>query len=142
MKQYEKIILSVFVLLLFIGCTKEVVQDIVENTSTPMVEGPAVVEDVIEPEIIDEVMIEEAVFKIVNIYRYSIDPVSLEINKGDTVKWINLDDRLHKVTFKETWDIRSENLEEGESYTHTFNKVGIYTSLDVPFGMRGTIIVR
>ena len=52
-------------------------------------------------------------------------PAKLKIKKGDTVVWVNSDDRDHTVVAKdESFD--SGKIAAGEEFKHTFEKPGKY----------------
>jgi amicyanin len=76
-------------------------------------------------------------------------PKVLRIKAGTTVTWTNDDNVMHTVTSgngnTETPDnlIESGYLEQGESFSYTFNKVGTYNYYCIPHPlMQGTVIVE
>lgn len=80
---------------------------------------------------------------------YSFTPSSVVIKAGDTVKWINRVDNQHTVTSGKdgaadgTWD--SKRLNNGQSFSYTFEKAGTYPYFCVPhtvFKMRGEVVVQ
>jgi len=76
----------------------------------------------------------------INIDNFAFTPANIEINKGDTVTWINNDDAPHTVTFN---GFSSETLVKGGSYKHTFNDLGdfdYYCKLHP--SMKGKVIVK
>jgi plastocyanin len=78
----------------------------------------------------------------VTIDHHAFAPAALTIAVGTTVIWKNADDTPHTVTEKNR-AFRSEGLDTGDSFTHTFTTPGDYTyfcSLH-PF-MVGEIVVK
>lgn len=61
---------------------------------------------------------------------YDFDPAVIEINKGDTVKWINKDKMAHSLTSS---TFKSGNIPKGEEYQFTFNEAGEFEYTDVYF---------
>jgi plastocyanin len=59
----------------------------------------------------------------VNIQNYTFNPPSLQINAGDTVKWVNMDSVPHEP--KGT-DFDSGSLAPNSTFIHTFNNTGTY----------------
>ena len=76
------------------------------------------------------------------IHRNNFDPETITINKGDTVTWINMDDRYHLINSRSGDDFRSDRLGEGETFSFTFEKSGTVEYIDGVFGLKGTIIVK
>ncbi|MFB6311976.1 MAG: plastocyanin/azurin family copper-binding protein [Salinirussus sp.] len=79
----------------------------------------------------------------------SFDPVTAEIDAGETVAWVNRDSFNHDVTaaqFRETaadWSF-SETLGGGERTTYTFDESGVYDYYCTIHGegtMCGTVLV-
>ena len=69
-------------------------------------------------------------------------PKELTIKAGDTVTWINNDDREHTVV-ADDGSFKSGPLRSGKSYQHKFTKAGKYPYHDERFGrMSGVIIVK
>ena len=78
----------------------------------------------------------------VTIDHHAFAPAALTIAVGTTVIWKNADDTPHTVTDK-SGGFRSEGLDTGDSFSHTFTTAGDYTyfcSLH-PF-MVGEIVVK
>ena len=67
---------------------------------------------------------------------------NLTVQVGDTVTWTNGDDMPHTVT-AESGAFDSGNLNQGQTYTHTFETAGTfpYSCTYHPF-MKGTVTVR
>lgn len=71
---------------------------------------------------------------------YEFNPSTLEINKGETVKWINKDSMAHSLTSNL---FKSGNIPKGQTYKFTFNEVGEFEYTDVYFpDKKAKIIVR
>jgi len=53
-------------------------------------------------------------------------PAVITVKKGDTVTWVNEDDRDHTVYSDDPKDkdFRSDNLGNGDTYSHKFDKAG------------------
>jgi len=78
----------------------------------------------------------------VTIKDMKFDPETLEIAPGDTVVWINQDDRDHTVAAKDG-SFKSDNLNRGESFSHVFKKAGNFGySCSYHPRMKGTVVVR
>jgi plastocyanin len=66
-------------------------------------------------------------------------PATIQISVGDTVTWTNEDSTEHTVT-SDNFD--SGNLEQGETFTHTFDEAGVYDyQCTIHPSMTGTVIV-
>jgi len=76
-------------------------------------------------------------------------PLEIDIKLGDTVTWVNEDTNIHTVTtwhhfqdeddithayIGETWD--SGDIKPGQSFSRTFNQLGIYEYLSLPLRIR------
>lgn len=76
----------------------------------------------------------------VRIENFAFMPKSMTIGKGTKVTWTNYDDSTHTVT-GEGWE--SENLQEGDTYSKTFNQLGTYNyTCSIHPEMTATIIVK
>ncbi|MFH1053033.1 MAG: cupredoxin domain-containing protein [Candidatus Woesearchaeota archaeon] len=74
-----------------------------------------------------------------------INPVDIYIKVGDSVKWINNEDKLaHMVSSIYSKEFRSERLVPGDTFEHTFNEKGEFQYIDaiVPDKIRGRVIVE
>ncbi|MBI5587972.1 MAG: cupredoxin domain-containing protein [Deltaproteobacteria bacterium] len=80
---------------------------------------------------------------------YSFTPSTVVIKPGDTVKWLNKVDNQHTATSGKdgkadgTWD--SKRLNNGQSFSYTFEKAGTYPYFCVPhtvFKMQGVVEVK
>ena len=73
-------------------------------------------------------------------------PSTITVSKGTTVTWKNLEDRTHNATADDkSW--KTDDMEQGESKTVTFDKPGTYSyhcthHTMMGFGMTGTVIVQ
>ena len=63
----------------------------------------------------------------VDIVGFEFDPATIAITKGTTVTWTNKDSAQHTVTeIKTNNGFSSETLNQGQTYTHTFNETGTF----------------
>ena len=78
----------------------------------------------------------------IEIRNYLFFPSSLTIKVGDTVVWTNAAS-IHTVISDSGSEISSESLNEGETYSHTFNTAGIFAyHCSIHPSMKATIIVE
>ncbi len=76
----------------------------------------------------------------VDISSFSFSPSLLNIKPGTTVTWTNSDAVPHTVKFA---DFLSDAMEEGQSFSYTFNDSGIFEySCSIHSSMTGKIIVQ
>jgi plastocyanin len=76
-------------------------------------------------------------------------PDTLRVQTGTTVTWVNQDDFIHTVTSGSSPSDRSDlfdsgNLNEGQTFTYTFESAGTFDYFCIPhfsLGMTGKIIV-
>lgn len=69
-------------------------------------------------------------------------PATVTIKPGDTVVWVNGDDRDHTVTAADG-SFNSGNIEKGGSYSFTFKKAGRYGySCGLHPRMKGMVVVQ
>lgn len=61
--------------------------------------------------------------KTITIKDLKYTPAKLTIKVGQTVRWINKDDNDHTVSAKDG-SFKSDNLQSGETFEHTFTKPG------------------
>jgi plastocyanin len=79
----------------------------------------------------------------VSIVNFSFSPVTLNINKGDTVVWTNNDSAPHTVTGNDSKALSSATLSIGQSYSFTFTESGAFDyHCAIHPTMRGSIIVK
>jgi plastocyanin len=77
----------------------------------------------------------------INISGFAFSPVDLTVAAGTTVTWTNMDDVMHTVVADDgSW--KSENMNVGEKFSHTFSTAGVFTyHCGVHPSMTGTITV-
>ncbi|VVB95082.1 Halocyanin [uncultured archaeon] len=78
----------------------------------------------------------------VEIKNFQFNPATLNIAKGTTVTWTQEDSVQHTVTATSGENFDSGNLNQGQTFSYTFNEVGtvVYGCTNHPT-MSGTIIV-
>jgi plastocyanin len=78
----------------------------------------------------------------IQIQNYAFAPASLTVPVGTTVTWTNLDSAPHTATSPSgAWD--SGNLDQGESFSHTFAEAGSFDyHCSYHPNMTGTIVVQ
>jgi plastocyanin len=77
----------------------------------------------------------------VNIQNMAFNPSTLNVKVGTTVTWINKDSTAHDVV-SDTGLFNSGNLNNGQSYTYTFNQAGSFPyHCGIHPSMTGTIVV-
>ena len=78
----------------------------------------------------------------VEIRDFSFQPAQIEISVGTTVTWTNYDTAAHTSTAADgTWN--SGNLDQGQSYSFTFDRPGRYDYVCLYHpNMKGTVVVR
>ncbi len=80
---------------------------------------------------------------IADIKNFAFSPVTLTINKGDTVVWTNVDAAPHTVTSDSGSELTSDTLNKGDTYTHTFNTAGTFAyHCAFHSGMKATVVVQ
>lgn len=79
----------------------------------------------------------------------SFDPNPIEISAGESVTWINHDNEIHDITSGNDGEegmgqeFASSTLSSGKSFTHTFDKAGIYPYFcSFHESMSGEVIVK
>ncbi len=79
---------------------------------------------------------------LVSIKNYAYSPTELNIKAGTKVTWTNNDSAPHTVTSDSDGLLVSATLNQGQSYTYTFTKVGVtyYHCAFHPM-MKGSVIV-
>jgi len=78
----------------------------------------------------------------VDIVGFAFDPASIAITKGTTVTWTNKDSAQHTVTEIKINGFSSETLNQGQTYTHTFNETGTFEyQCHLHTSMKGKVIV-
>ncbi|MGH2725601.1 MAG: cupredoxin domain-containing protein [Actinomycetota bacterium] len=116
--------------------------------------------------VVAAVMPASATTKTVTIPARRFDPEKVTIFVGDTVRWVNTDDRKHSVTATSSAIAKGENFDSnpncssfilsscltgGDTYSHTFTHSGVFTyycrvhGSDTSFGacdMCGQVVVK
>jgi photosystem II stability/assembly factor-like uncharacterized protein len=78
---------------------------------------------------------------VVNIQNFAFDPIELQIDIGDTVRWINLDSVPHTAT-ADDGEFDSGNLDPGEYFDYIFTTEGVFSyTCEYHPAMTGTITV-
>ena len=99
--------------------------------------------DVVVPRSSTNSNIESSINDSIDISNFAFNPQTLTINKGDTVTWTNQDSATHTVTSDAGNELSSGNIENGHSYSHTFNSLGTFSyHCSIHTGMKGKIIVQ
>ena len=62
---------------------------------------------------------------VVSITPTGFEPASLEIDFGDTVLWVNVSNRHHRLAAK-NGSFESPVLKKGDSFRHIFSKSGVF----------------
>jgi plastocyanin len=62
----------------------------------------------------------------VKINNFTFGPMSLTVEAGTTVTWINNDDVPHTVVSRDKTAFKSKALDTGDSFSYTFAKPGTY----------------
>ncbi len=79
----------------------------------------------------------------VNIQNYAFSPATLTVSVGTTVTWTNLDSVPHKIVSDSGSELGSADLNNGGTYTHTFNTAGTYAyHCGIHTYMKGTVVVQ
>ena len=79
----------------------------------------------------------------VDIKDFSFGPAKLEVKKGTTVTWTNADSVSHTVTSDSGDGPNSELIEQGDSFSFTFDKAGTFKYHCTPHPqMTGEIVVK
>jgi len=71
-------------------------------------------------------------------------PTRVKVDSGDTVRWVNNSDEVHRISSINGEEFISEQIEPGESYEYTFNTSGATIYIDTIKGreaMSGVVIV-
>ncbi len=81
--------------------------------------------------------------KNIDIKGFSFSPQTRNIKKGDTITWTNQDSAPHTVTSISGTELKSDTLNKGDTYSHTFNTAGTFEyRCNFHTSMKGTIIVE
>lgn len=71
-------------------------------------------------------------------------PTRAEVDAGDTVRWVNNSDSLHRISSISGDEMMSEQLSPGDTYEHKFTSEGVTVYIDSITGgsnMSGAVIV-
>ncbi len=78
----------------------------------------------------------------VTIRDFAFDPPELSVAVGTTVTWTNEDDTTHTVTATGGGPIASPDLDQGDTYSVTFDQTGTYPYIcSIHTFMTGTVTV-
>lgn len=134
----KKYILLGLILLLIVGCQKEV----------PIEEEEVIVEEPTTPT--GAVIAETAILKMFEVQilgRNGFDPDVLTVKVGDGIIFINNDPREKAavITFKKDnlqKFINTELIQPGDGYQMTFEEAGTYNYWTIGYGVRAKLIVQ
>ena len=74
---------------------------------------------------------------------FAFTPANLTVSVGTTVVWTNNQNVGHTVTSDVGDELESGLLQQGRSYSHTFNTVGVFPYHCIPHpDMKGTVTVQ
>ena len=83
---------------------------------------------------------------IIKLTEDKLEPVTLTVQRGSTVKWVSDDSKFHRISCYDQDNIRmafSDILKKkGDSYKLTFMQNGEYLCMDAVFGLRGKVVVK
>lgn len=69
----------------------------------------------------------------VKLYKYTFCPPNIEVKKGTTIRWVNVDKRTsHSVWLKQAGEAESERFFPDELWSYTFNETGKFPYLCGP----------
>lgn len=78
--------------------------------------------------------------KTVSIESFAFAPSMVTIPVGSKITWVNDDAAVHRIISSA---FKSENLKQGESFSHTFKNIGIYYySCMFDSNLQGRIVVE
>ncbi len=79
----------------------------------------------------------------VDIADFAFDPETVEIAVGDTITWTNQDGNPHTATAQDRDVLQSGTLQQGDTYSQTFDTAGTYDYFcEFHAPMQGTIVVE
>lgn len=79
----------------------------------------------------------------IEIKDFLFNPMEIRIKVGDSVTWTNKDSMKHTVTSDSGNELNSATLSQGDTYSHTFNKVGTFDyHCTIHLSMKAKIIVE
>jgi plastocyanin len=77
------------------------------------------------------------------IQNFSFKPAHITIKRGTKVRWINKDSTAHTATANKKRSFDSGRLSPGQSYTHTFKRVGKQRyHCEIHPDMMGSVVVK
>lgn len=95
------------------------------------------------PEVAGSAQSDEAETVTVEIRNFAYGPETVTIPVGGTVTWTNQDAAPHTATARDREVLQSGTLEQGESYSQTFDTAGTYEYFcEFHANMKGTVIVE
>lgn len=78
----------------------------------------------------------------VKIQNFNFTPATISVKKGTKVTWTNMDSIQHNVVGDNDSMLKGPLLDQGKSYSFTFDKTGTFTYHCMPHPyMKGTVIV-
>ena len=80
-----------------------------------------------------------------SIENFAFVPAEIKIKVGSTITWTNNDNSPHTLTSDsgEKGELNSNRLADGESYTHVFDKAGVFNyHCSIHTGMKGKVVVE
>ena len=79
----------------------------------------------------------------VDIQDFAYNPASVTIEVGQSVTWTNQDSAPHTATTRDRDVLQSGTLNQGESYTQTFDTAGTYEYFcEFHTNMKGTVVIQ
>jgi|TARA_B100002003_G_C14081363_1_gene520208 plastocyanin len=135
MKKTERAILTVFVIGLLLVVLRAlvpaevVVEPVIDNTAF----REEIVDEVVEVERPAVLIPQEVTIEIIG---FDFVPSDIIISPGTTVTWKNLDNKAHKVVEYKRY-FYGERMELGDTYSFTFDEIGVYTYFDANFPKLG-----
>jgi plastocyanin len=117
----KSVIFVLLAMLVLVACTPAQ-QPVQQNTMPP---SPPPVPQTPPPAAGTLKLITESPFTI-EINDYKFTPNDIIVRKGVTVIWVNKDSMPHTVTSEGSEELKSVQLNPGETYNHTFTAKGSY----------------
>ena len=79
----------------------------------------------------------------VKIKNFAFNPTNLKIKVSDIITWTNEENAIHTITSDSGSELNSENIGNGETYSHKFTTAGTYEYHCAKHSsMKGKIIVE
>ncbi|MBS1238524.1 MAG: Plastocyanin, partial [Deltaproteobacteria bacterium] len=77
----------------------------------------------------------------IQIKNFAFDPVTITVNVGSTVRWVNQDYAQHRILFSDGMD--SNALAVSQSWSRNFDQAGTFDyNCSIHPSMKGTVIVK